>query len=103
MHGTEPLPVTPKLTKHARERCEQMRITTRTAKRVWQTRVLTRGMHGQSGRVIATSAEYPEYAVVVDPDGWQGEGGVPVIITVLFNTGEEYIRDDNGGYRVVGE
>lgn len=100
----QPLPVTPRMTAHARERCEQMGIGTKTAKRVWQTRTLTRGMSGQkSDRVLATSTDYPELAVVVDTAGWYDDGGSPVIITVLYNVGEEYERDDNGGYTIVGE
>jgi hypothetical protein len=99
-----PLPVTPRMTAHARERCQQMGIRTRDAKRVWQHRTVTRGMSGQkTDRVLATSTEYPDYAVVVDINGWYDDGGSPVIITVLFNVDEKYERDGNGGYTIVEE
>jgi len=78
-----------------------MGISTKVAKRVWQHRSVTRPMHDQVlNRVLASSTTEPDYVVVVDEHGWNSEGGVPVIITVLFACSEEYVRD-GAGYRVV--
>jgi hypothetical protein len=99
MQGTEPLGTweqTPQLSEHARERCAQMGITTKVAKRIWKTRTLIRG--AREGCLLVTSTEVPEYAIVVDENGWLG--GPPVVVTVLFRCYEEYVRDGET-YRVV--
>ena len=103
-----PYEETPRLTDHARERCVQMGITTKVAKRVWQHRTLKRpecadtdGL--QSDRVIVTAADHPDYVLIVDETGWFGQGGPPVIVTVLFNAGGRFLRDGEGGYTLVEE
>lgn len=81
---------TPVLSKHARERCAEMGISTKIAKRIVQNaRVTYRGTNSKSdtGRV-ALCPDYPDYAVVFAEDG---KGGT-IIITVLFNTPDRYVR-----------
>jgi hypothetical protein len=80
--------VTPVISKHARERCAEMEISTKVAKRIWRFWSVKRGMHDQEGKLMVTSAEEPDYAVVVDirPE-------VPIIVTVLFNEKDVYVRD----------
>lgn len=80
------------LTHHARERCAEMGISTKVAKRIVQhARVTYRAANTQSQSAncrIALCCDYPEYAVVFDqePDGRQ------VIVTVVFNTPGRYER-----------
>jgi hypothetical protein len=73
------------MTHHARERCQEMGVSTKAAKRVVQEPTTTWTSDGQT---VATSDEYPEITVVfaVDADGR------PVVITVLYRTAEEYDR-----------
>ncbi len=80
--------VTPVMSRHARERCAEMEISTKVAKRIWRFWSVKRGMHDQEGKLMVTSAEEPDYAVVVDirPE-------VPIIVTVLFNEKDVYVRD----------
>lgn len=94
-------PETPKLTDHARERCQQMGISTKVAKKIWRERTLVRPLISQD-RVIVHAASVPDFVICVDPAGWLGVGGAPVIVTVLFNETEHYERDGQGGYRVLG-
>jgi hypothetical protein len=101
-----PYEETPRLTDHARERCVQMEISTKVAKRIWQHRTLKRPMCADADgldtdRVLVTAADYPEYVVVVDEKGWFGQGGPPVIVTVLFNCEGRFVRDEHGGYELV--
>jgi hypothetical protein len=86
MTHTEPWPVTPILTDHARERCAEMGIRAKDAKHIWQKKTLTRGLVNQH-RVIVSSTSNPDYVLVVDETEER-----PVIITVLFKSDEEYIR-----------
>lgn len=86
--------VTPRLTDHARDRCAQMGISTKVAKRIWRHWSVRRGIDDQDGHVIVTSTIEPSYAVIVDDTEM-----VPVIITVLFNEKNAYIRE-GAGYRL---
>ena len=82
--------MTPVLTRHARERCAEMGISTKVAKRIVQhARVTYRGTnaHGGNSRV-ALCCDYPDYAVVFA----EGDDGKAVIITVVFNTPGRYER-----------
>lgn len=96
-----PLPMrrTPVLTVHARARCEEMAISTKVAKRILRSgRVTTypanrdarggRYAHPEDARA-AVAPEEPGYAAVYveRPDG------TLVVLTVLFNTRDEYVRD----------
>lgn len=76
---------TPRLTHHARQRCAEMGIGTRVAKRIVQQADCRRP--SRDGATVATCEAYPEYAVVF-------EAGEPnVIITVVFRTTEAYVRE----------
>lgn len=75
---------TPRLSQHARERCEQMGIKTKRAKRVVMERNISyQGPHPNDG--IVCQSDDPDIAVVWDPVH-------NVIITVLPNTQENYER-----------
>jgi hypothetical protein len=76
-----------------------MGISTKVAKRVWQTRTLIRSDR-QEGRVLVSSASVSGYVLVVDERGWRGEGEVPLVVTVLFACYDEYVREGET-YRVV--
>lgn len=82
---------TPVLTKHARERCAEMGISTKIAKRIVQNaRVTYRGTNVRGGDSrIALCCDYPGYAVVFT----EQVDGPPLIITVVFNTPGQYVRD----------
>ena len=84
---------TPRFSDHARQRCQEMGISTKVAKRIWQTRMVTRPLRGQAPRVVVASTVEPDYKLVVDPTGWYGDGGPPVVVTVLFNCYDPYIRE----------
>lgn len=82
-------PETPRMSIHARERCAEMGISTKVAKRIVQRPDLTRPgstKPGEDGRLIAVADAYPEYAVVFDPVDL-------VIVSVLFRTEVEYTRE----------
>ena len=90
---------TPIITEHARERCAQMGISTKVAKRIWQQRTLVRGQSTHDN-LIVKSADVPGYVIVVDEHGWGEEGQRPVVVTVLFDVVEDVVRD-GASYRVV--
>lgn len=78
-------PPTPKLTQHARERCEEMGLNTKQAKRVVQDPEITyEGNH--CGETIAISGDLAVPFVVQ-------EDGVPRILTVLWH-GIEFERQN---------
>lgn len=87
-------PVTPVLTQHARERCAEMGIRTRVVKQIWRHRTLTWPLRDQD-RTVVTSDEQPRYALVVDE-----HCEPPVVVTVLFNNTETYVREGET-FRVV--
>lgn len=80
--------MTPRLTHHARQRCEEMDVRTKRVKRIVRDPDLDRPSVAQ--RRIATRDDDPGLAVVYA----EGEDGTPVIITVLPHVQEEYDRDD---------
>jgi hypothetical protein len=80
-------PPTPVLTEHARERCAEMGIRTRVAKQIWRDHTLTYPLHDQD-RIVVISADHPRYALVVDEHGDR-----PVVVTVLFNHPDRYVRE----------
>lgn len=75
---------TPRMSEHARQRCRDMGISTKVAKRIVQHPAITHC--AKEGRVLVTSDKHPEYAVVYAPSD------PPVIVTVLFNTQVRYER-----------
>jgi hypothetical protein len=96
MTSTEETPI---ITDHARVRCAQMGISTKVAKRIWQQRTLVRGQ-ATHDNLIVKSAEVPGYVIVVDEHGWGEADQRPVVVTVLFDTQEDVVRD-GASYRVV--
>lgn len=80
-------PPTPVLTRHARERCAEMEISTKVAKAIVRDPDLVRPGNSGTGCVFATSERYPRYAVVYEP------GDPHVIVSVVFRTTEPYVRE----------
>lgn len=82
---------TPVMSHHARQRCVEMGISTKVAKRIVQTSYLTyAGRPGSPpGTKVHLSHEHSEYAAVTAPSDEGGE----VVLTVLFRTQEEYVRN----------
>lgn len=85
-------PVTPRMTEHARERCAQMGISTKVAKRIYQhADVVRTASHAEAGQQVATWDGEPDYAVLFGHCLRGSE--IPVIITVFFRTRHDYIRN----------
>lgn len=83
--------MTPIMTKHARERCEEMGVPVRVAKSIVANASLTYpGTPTSSGNptLIARWDGEPEYAVVYIDEG----DGVAKVLTVLFNCLTPYVR-----------
>lgn len=78
---------TPRLSGHARERCAEMGISTKVAKRIVQYPSITHST--RDDRMLAISDLYPDYAVVYADEPMTGK----TIITVLFNTQVRYTRE----------
>jgi hypothetical protein len=78
---------TPVMTNHARERCAEMGISTKVAKRIWRERVLTWVDRPGSDCHLAFSSD-PDYGVVYTTDA----AGRVVIVTVVFRTSDYYVR-----------
>ena len=81
---------TPVLCEHARERCAEMGISTKVAKRIVREAAVVRPGMAHSDRLVAVSDTYPAYAVVYVP------GEPDLIVTVLFRTQVLYLRDGSG-------
>lgn len=71
---------TPRLSDHARQRCAEMKVNTKVAKRVWQNRSVCR--EDVDGRLLVTSVDYPDWLAVVA----RAELEDPVIVTLLRRT-----------------
>lgn len=84
-------PRTPRLTRHARQRCAELGIGTKRVKRIVRhpssTYPSQRG-HDNNG-VVLISALDPDYAVVVDLTA-------NVVLTVLPRVLDEYVRTADG-------
>lgn len=85
--------ITPRMTRHALERCQEMGLRAKVAKAIYRTPAITRptlrkGEPSQFPRVMVISDNWPEYAIVVEdrPTG-------PWVITVVFRTTETYDRN----------
>lgn len=83
------------MSQHARERCAEMEISTKIAKRiVADPNKITYPDRDRAG-LVALSKIHPEYAAVyVDR-----EDGTTLVITVLFREARQYVR--NGAECVV--
>jgi hypothetical protein len=79
-------PTTARLTNHARQRCDEMRVQTKRVKRLVREPDITRTSY--DGRWLAVSDRDPEIAVVYakHPDG------TCTVITVLYRQYDTYIR-----------
>lgn len=75
-------PPTAKLTPHALQRCHEMGIRARIAKRIVRlANVVYPGPKSHGENYVAICNDHPEFAVAYCPD----EEGTPVILTVLYN------------------
>jgi hypothetical protein len=81
--------MTPRMTLHARQRCVEMEISTKVAKRIVQCgEVRYPGTPTEEGdTVVVLWSGEPRYAVVVSADPED-----PIVLTVLFNTPDYYAR-----------
>jgi hypothetical protein len=78
------------MTKHARERCEEMKISTKVAKAIIRNAEVTYAAKCRDGNkaMIALWSGEPRYAVVFNPD----QDTSPVVLTVIFNSPDYYER-----------
>lgn len=80
---------TPRLTDHARERCVEMAVRTKVVKSILRDPDLdVPSSDRYPGFRVATSRSHPDYAVPY----FVADDGVPVAVTVLFNTRAPYVR-----------
>lgn len=81
--------ITPRMSHHARLRCEQMGLSTKVAKSIVRDHDVA--WMNAEGETVATSDRYPDvtvaYVAAVD-------GGYPVVMTVLPRTQDTYRRPD---------
>lgn len=86
--------LTPALTAHARQRCAEMGINTKVAKRIVQhhTLVYPAPFGHPPGRVLVSSVQYPEFLVVAAED-------LHLIFTVLWNSQEEPLTREEANRR----
>lgn len=82
------MPSDPVMSIHARERCEEMGISTKVAKAIVKNPSVTRPGKPGSPCMIAVSDAAPGYAVVYDP-----RCEPLVVVSVLFRTIDQYDRD----------
>lgn len=81
---------TPRLTRHARQRCSELGVSTKKAKAVVRNRISTypgNPAHGNNGLVVMS--DDPEIAVIWDP-------GTNHILTVLPRVQDPYVRTPTG-------
>lgn len=81
--------LTPRMTRHALARCQEMGIPARLAKGIWR-RATTTYPSPKDGRsaLIAKSKDFPGYAIVVA----EGYDGHPTVLTVVFDERDQYDR-----------
>lgn len=87
----DPSEPAPRVSHHAQQRCAEMGLSTKVAKRIWRRRDITspgRAFRDSNQGVVVFSDAEPDYAIVVDPSSDR-----PVIMTVLFRTEMDYARD----------
>lgn len=83
--------MTPRMSVHARERCAELGISTKRAKRIVQQRTGTypgAPKHNNNAIVVTSDAD-TEFAVIWDPDDNS-------ILTVLPRIQEDYVRTPTG-------
>lgn len=79
---------TPRLTQHARERCQQMNVSTKRVKRILQNPDLVYPGPLEHGDNYLAGAEFDREILVA----FVVEDGVTTVKTVLFRTNEYYVR-----------
>lgn len=79
--------MTPTMSCHARERCAEMGISTKVAKRIVQHADMVHPGNVGTGCLVARSDAYPDYIVVFSPTE------PPTVVTVAFRTDIEYVRN----------
>lgn len=84
--------ITPRMTRHALDRCHEMGLQAKVAKAIFRTPAIVRpatrrGEPSRFPRCMVTSDRFPGYAIVVEdrPTG-------PWVVTVVFRTTETYDR-----------
>jgi hypothetical protein len=84
--------LTPRMTRHALARCQEMGIPARLAKAIWRKATMTypSPKDGKT-HLVAKSALVPGYAIVVA----EAHDGHPVVVSVVFDEQADYRR--NGG------
>lgn len=82
--------VTPRMTRHALARCQEMGIPARLAKAIWRKATQTYPSRSQDGRdgLVVSSELFPGYAIIVAP----AYDGHPTVVTVVFRTQDDYTR-----------
>lgn len=91
---------TPNMSEHARERCSEMGISTKVAKRIVQNADLRYTQLDRPGCYVAAWSGEPMYAVAVDGDPADPDCSSHVVITVVFRETREYVREGRS-YQVV--
>jgi len=97
-----PLKPTPVLTEHARQRCREMGLSTKVAKRIVQHADVSYVCHPHmdSDRVIHLSNAHPGIAVVTAPSPDRGM----VVVTVLYSDRAKYdARDSSSAFGILAK
>ena len=82
------LDVTPTISDHARQRCAEMGLSTKVAKRAWRHQSMTRpDPQGNPNRVFVSSNAEPKVALIVDTSGH-----IPQVVTVLWYSYTPFVR-----------
>jgi hypothetical protein len=77
--------VTPRLTRHAVQRCAEMGISTKVAKAIVRRASVNRPS-GHATIAVSDEEELADYAVIYYPLE------IPLIISVVFRTTHDYVR-----------
>lgn len=79
-----------------------MGISTKIAKRIWRTQTMSRPVWSPRAdqRMLVTSTEQPRYALVVCMNPQGKAAGRPLVVSVVFNCDQVYVREGET-YRVV--
>lgn len=96
---------TPTLTHHARERCQQMGISTKVINRIWHTHTMmapaappAADSRKQEQALFVYSPEHPDYLLVIPERDRHKQS--PTAVTIVFNTTDKYVRVGDA-YRTV--
>lgn len=83
--------LTPRMTRHALARCQEMGVPARLAKAIYRRASIARPSRSRDGRpaTLMVSDDFPGYAVVIAP----AYDGHPIVVTVVFQTYDQYDRN----------